>query len=490
MRGRSPCHRVPDISKGLGRGSLLTVSFQSRPRPGFLHRRLIVFAIALSVLLSGIATVQAQINNWGDGTVLVKPSTLNIQPGQTQSYQLRLSAQPTVEPTDDDWWVRVFVDGAVRIDGDYKGIRWVPSVGREFNRNNWNQWRTVTIMVDHDAEVGSFLFYHDVWDHENNCPVHEVGKVRVNVVAASPLPTLSIGDATVEEGEDAEFEVTLSASSSETVRVDYATWGGTAEEGSDYTGSSGPLIFPGGTTARTVTVPTKEDNEQESTERFTVVLSGPEKATVQTGTGTGTITDDDGAPPLPPAPPPPTPLPPTPEVSIGDARADEGEVAEFEVRLSVASAQVVTVGYATMDGTALAGTDYEAAEGTLTFGAGTTVKTDYTVATVEVRTREDGLKESDEGFTVELSGPSGAVLGDGAGVGTIADDEAAPEVSIGDARVDEGGTAEFEVTLSGASDRAVTVEYGTVAGTAVAGLDYTAAAGTLTFRGGGEAGDD
>ena len=148
------------------------------------------------------------------------------------------------------------------------------------------------------------------------------------------------------------------------------------------------------------------------------------------------------------------------------------------MRLSVASAQAVTVGYATKDGTALAGTDYEAAEGTLTFGAGTTVKT------VEVRTTEDGLKESDEGFTVELSSPSGAVLGDGAGVGTIVDDEAAPEVTIGDARADEGGTAEFEVTLSGASDRAVTVEYGTVAGTAVAGLDYTAATGTLTFLAG------
>ena len=182
----------------------------------------------------------------------VMPSTLNLQPGQTQSYQLRLSKAPT----GDGWWVRVFVDGAVRIDGDYKGIRWVPSVGWAFNRNNWNQWRTVTIRVDDDAEVvgSSVSFYHEVWDHENNCPVHEVGDVRVNVVAASPLPTLSIGDATVEEGEDAEFEVTLSASSSETVRVDYATSGGTAEEGSDYTRSSGTLIFPRGTTARTVTV--------------------------------------------------------------------------------------------------------------------------------------------------------------------------------------------------------------------------------------------
>ena len=272
----------------------------------------------------------------------------------------------------------------------------------------------------------------------------------------------------MEEGEDAEFEVTLSASSSETVRVAYATMGGTAAEGSDYTRSSGTLTFAAGTTARTVTVRTTDDTEQESPEGFTVVLSGPENATVQTGTGTGTITDNDGAPPPPPLP----------TVSIGHATVEEGEKAEFEVRLSEASQQAVTVTYTTMDGTAEAGTDYTAASGTLTFAAGSTEET------IEVQTTEDDLKESDEGFTVELSGPSGAVLGDGTGVGTIADDEAAPEVSIGDARVEEGGTAEFEVTLSGASDRAVTVEYGTVAGTAAAGLDYTAATGTLTFLAG------
>ena len=136
----------------------------------------------------------------------------------------------------------------------------------------------------------------------------------------------------------------------------------------------------------------------------------------------------------------------------------------------------MTVGYATKDGTALTGTDYKAAEGTLTFGAGTTVKA------LEVRTTEDELKESDEGFTVELSRPSGAVLGESIGAGTIMDDEAAPEVSIGDARVDEGGTAEFAVTLSGASDRAVTVSYRTRDGTARAVSDYTAVLGTLAFK--------
>ena len=421
----------------------------------------------------GVGTSQSQVPNW-DGSVEVRPRDLTIEPGKAIQYELRLTASPGVDLTNDDkWWVMIWVDGQKRPDvheeGGYKGLTWTPSLGWEFDKNNWDRWRTVQITASEDAEPGaSIKFNHEVWDHNSNCPVHEVGDVGVTVVAVSPPPTLSIGNATVEEGEVAKFEVTLSGASSETVWVDYATSGGTAVEGSDYTRSSGTLMFAAGTTARTVRVQTTDDTDPEPTGKFTVVLSGPVNATVQTGTGTGTITDNDAAPP----PPPP------PEVSIGDARVDEGGTAAFEVRLSVASAWAVTVGYATKDGTALAGTDYTMTSGTLTFDAETTVKT------VEVRTTEDELDELDEVFTVELSGPSGAVLGDGTGVGTIGDDEAAPEASIGDARVDEGGTAEFEVTLSGASDRAVTVEYRTVAGTALAGTDYTAATGTLTFLAG------
>ena len=93
-----------------------------------------------------------------------------------------------------------------------------------------------------------------------------------------------------------------------------------------------------------------------------------------------------------------------------------------------ASDEAVTVEYRTVGVTAEEGVDYTAATGTLTFLPGSRREV------IEV-----AMAESDEGFTVELSGPSGAVLGDGAGVGTIVDDEAAPEVSIGDARVDDGG---------------------------------------------------
>ena len=48
-------------------------------------------------------------------------------------------------------------------------------------------------------------------------------------------------------------------------------------------------------------------------------------------------------------------------------------------------------------------------------------------------TLDDGMPESEETFTVELSAPSGATIADGTGVGTITDDDEAPELSIDDA---------------------------------------------------------
>ena len=70
----------------------------------------------------------------------------------------------------------------------------------------------------------------------------------------------------------------------------------------------------------------------------------------------------------------------------------------------------------------------------------------------------------------------------GTGTGTITDNDEAPTITIGDARVTEGVTAEFTVTLSSAATGAVTVSYATVDGTATAGADYTPTSGMLTFE--------
>ena len=279
-----------------------------------------------------------------------------------------------------------------------------------------------------------------------------------------PLPTLAIEDAEAEEGDPAEFTVTLSGTRTGNVTVDYGTADGTAEVGADYTGTSGTLTFTPTENSKMISVPTVEDTTDEETETFTVTLSNPSGATIQDGTATGTITDDDEPPP-----------PPLPTLAIEDAEAEEGDPAEFTVTLSGTRTGNVTVDYGTADGTAEVGADYTGTSGTLTFTPTENSKT------ISVPTVEDTTDEETETFTVTLSNPSGATIQDGTATGTITDDDEPPTLSIADAEVEEGEQAEFTVTLSATSARTVTVDYATADDTATGGADYTSTSGTLEF---------
>ena len=432
--------------------------------PSGCRRRLPVlsFALALTGLLSAVTPPRVHAQNptpgW-DGTVEVNTTLLEIEKGKSTSYSLRLTQAPTA----DGWWVRVHVDGAVRDGGDYKGLSWVPSVGWGFDEGE-NPWRTISIKADEDAVAGTEVtFEHEVWDHDANCPVHNVGRVTVRIVEerpAEPLPELSIRDASrVTEGDAASFEVRLSKPSDQAVTVRYETEGGTALEDTDFDGASDTLRFNPNDRVKTIEVQTTDDALDEPDENFTVKLTGPSGATLDDDTGTGTIRDDDDAPKL----------------TIGDAEVTEGSTARFEVTLSDESGQDVTVRVRTSNGTARSGSDYAAVDRTLTFTAGDTQET------IEVETTADDDYEEDEDFTVRLSSPNGATIEDDTGDGTITNDDSPPRLSIDDVTVEEGVRADFEVTLSAQSSLPVTVQFATMDDTAIDGSDYTATRGTLTF---------
>ena len=284
--------------------------------------------------------------------------------------------------------------------------------------------------------------------------------IGVGTIRADPAPSLRIGDATpVAEGDEAVFTVTLTPPNEQVVTVDYTTTDGTAVADEDYSATSGTLRFAPGDTSKTIRVPTLRDAVAEPVETFTVVLSNPSGTNVVHDTGVGTITDEG-----------------LPGLSIADApTVAEGGEAVFPVTLNPASSQVVTVAYATQDGTAVTDSDYTATSGTLRFEPGETIQN------IQVATLRDAIAEPSESFTVELSDPVGTAITNSTGVGTIAAD-AMPALSITDAvPVAEGGEATFMVSLSPASSELVTVAYATQDGTAVAGSDYTAASGTLQF---------
>jgi hypothetical protein len=132
-----------------------------------------------------------------------------------------------------------------------------------------------------------------------------------------------------------------------------------------------------------------------------------------------------------------------------------------------------SVNYATADGSATAGSDYGAVSGTLTFARGETRKT------IAVPIYGDRLGEGYEAFRVNLSGPQRAQIADGQAVVTIDDNE--PRIGIPDAFNNAEATFTFTVSLDRTYDEAVTVNFATADGTAIAGVDYVATSGTLTF---------
>ena len=293
------------------------------------------------------------------------------------------------------------------------------------------------------------------------------GTGQGTIVNDDGVPTLAIGDVTVAEAAgSATFTVTLSEAGGQPVTVTYATSGGSATSGSDFTPTSGTLTFPSSTVTQTFAVPVAADTLSEAAESFTVTLSLPVNATIADGTATGSITDDD----------------PLPVLSIGDASGAEGNSGTtnlvFTVTLTPASGQSVTVSHQTANGTAAAPADFTAASGSLTFAPGETTKT---VPVVVIG--ETGV-EPDETFSVSLSAPANATTGDATGAGTIVNDDLS-SLSIGPVSVAEGDSgstsANFTVTLSAASSQTVTVNYAAAGVTATAGTDFTLTPGTATF---------
>ena len=275
-------------------------------------------------------------------------------------------------------------------------------------------------------------------------------------------PALSVADAA--GGEDVgalAFAVTLDEPSALPVSASYATADGTATAGVDYEAASGTLVFAPGEVAKTIRVPVLDDTQGEAEETFALTLSAPANATLARASALGTIRDDDEPPAL----------------SVADAAGGEdvGALA-FAVTLDEPSALPVSASYATADGTATAGVDYEAASGTLVFAPGEVAKT------IRVPVLDDTQSEAEETFALTLSAPANATLARASALGTIRDDDEPPALSVADAAGGEDvGALAFAVTLDEPSALPVSASYATADGTATAGVDYEATSGTLVF---------
>ena len=295
------------------------------------------------------------------------------------------------------------------------------------------------------------------------------GQGQATILNDDPVPSLSIGNCGVNEGDPGTtpctFTLTLSAASGQETSVDYQTVDGTAKAGLDYQASSGTLGFAAGTTSRTVSMNVIGDTRDEPNETFLVNLLNPSNVDLADPQGLGAITDDD----------------PTPLISIADASGSEGNsgttVLSFTVTLSSPSDKQVTVQYYTAEGSATSPTDYTAAAGPLTFPPGSSTQT------IDVAVKGDTQTEADELFFVNLANPGNAVLADASALGTIVEDDL-PRLSFSAAAYGiKESVAKVTVTVkrSGVTSGTQEVTYRTSDGKAQVGSDYGATAGVLSF---------
>ncbi|NOU40966.1 MAG: retention module-containing protein [Methylotenera sp.] len=299
-------------------------------------------------------------------------------------------------------------------------------------------------------------------------------------------PTLSVSNISVAEVDNlnAVFNVSLSSPSSTPVTVNLAFVNGTATGGTN-TGNTSTTDFgnstrmqvstDGGVTwsalgvntatfaagATSILVRTyinaNTGGTELASETFDLNATVTAGATSNvTATGTATIIDE--------------------TITVGNSTVNEGVNLVYAVTVSAHATDITTS--LTLSGTA-SPTDY----GALTFSNGVTynsttglitIPANVTSFNVTLPTVNDTLDETNETVLLTIGGVTGT--------GTINDNDATPSLTINDVTVNEAaGTATFTVTLSAASGQNVSVNYNTSSVTALSGIDFSAASGTLSF---------
>ncbi|HEY9345738.1 MAG TPA: Calx-beta domain-containing protein, partial [Inquilinus sp.] len=297
---------------------------------------------------------------------------------------------------------------------------------------------------------------------------------------AQPIISI-IGHSVVEDAASIRyinFDITLSEPSAQTVQVSFRTIAGTALPGIDYAEDFGTITFAAGETSRTIQIRVWGDTADELDEHLALELYNPTGGSVFAGgvptlRATGIILDDDG-------------IGSDRAVFVSDVRLVEGDAgtrqAVFEIRLSEPAATATSFTYSTVDGSALAGSDYTAKSGTVTIAVG------QQSVFVSVDVRGDLGIEGSEQFSLAVAPVTPGVTAT-TGTATVLDDDAGtPVISLSGGSVVEDAASiryiNFDITLSEPSAGTVQVSFRTIAGTALAGIDYQEDFGTVTFAAG------
>ncbi len=233
----------------------------------------------------------------------------------------------------------------------------------------------------------------------------DIQAFRIGLPAEIEISSTSVleGDPQRGQGGLAALEISLNRPqpAGETIQVSYFPRDDTALVGIDYTLTQGTLTFVnGGTQSQSIFIPIIPDTEFEDNELFDMIIENAVNAVIMNGGDDGTvlIVNDDNTPDI------------TFSCGIGGSGScpsnvdepDPGDSVDLFVSLTMAEAidRAVTVNFATADGTATAGEDYQAASGSVQFLPGSTE------ASFVLTVFGDSVNENTETFDLVLSGAS------------------------------------------------------------------------------------
>jgi hypothetical protein len=315
-------------------------------------------------------------------------------------------------------------------------------------------------------------------------------------------PKLSISDVSATEGHSGTktvaFVVSLSNVSTENITFEYITeftTGANAADGADFVVVSVPVqvTIPAGESSKSVELTFNGDIDREEAETFNVKISNPRSGGVPMAADA--ISDNVGLVTI--LPDEPTVTVTGPAAGLAEGSTTGGKTNHtFTIRLDRISATPTAVRVSTVDGTALAGEDFEGLSGKWVL-----IPAGSASATFSVAALHDQKLEAAESFTVQVDevrvgvgtaldsneAPTGGLVQPHPSAitpatGTINNDDLAT-LSIGDATLVEGGAGvsqmAFIVTLSKPASQDVTFKYSTTNGSAFANEDFEPVAGAV-----------
>ncbi len=428
-----------------------------------------------AVIAAGGETAEGRIRD-NDGAVpavLLTKTDLEMKEGNAKTYKVSLNTPPTQPVT-----VTIAADHQLLVEHDGSGP--VPSVEVVFDDTNYSDKQTITVTAVEDgvtegvhtglvthAAASADLDYNGIAIADMVVQINDNDEADILVIPASLAMT---------EGDTAQYELVINTSPTNKVEVFII-------EDDQLRVTPNKVTFakdaPAGTT-QTVDVEVRDDSNVEGPHIGVIMHRAesvdPNYNNIVIDDAVVDITDND-----------------TPTLNLlAAASLPEGDTgtgtAVLTVTLTPASDEIVTVDYRVNNDTATVGDgDYVDTDGTLEFLPGDTSEE------ILVTFNGDTKVEDDEQFEVELRNATNADLGTSTQPFTIVNDDSTV-LSIDDVTLVEGSGGgkmdfEFTVSLSKASEAAVTVDYDTddavgnlYPNEATEGDDYDDKNGSLTFN--------